>query len=43
MAWMPAVGIVERLFPLPEPVSPGLILDSLDSLAPRAFVDLIAR
>lgn len=41
--WMPAVGIVERLFPLPAPPLPGLGPDELDRSAPRAFVDLIAR
>jgi len=42
-AWMPAVGIVERVFGLPHPALPGLDPDSLQASAPRMFVELIAR
>jgi hypothetical protein len=41
--WIPAVGIVERIFPLPHPALPGLSPESPDPARPRAFVEFIAR
>jgi hypothetical protein len=42
-AWMPAVGIVERIFALPQPRLRSLEPELPESPAPRMFVELIAR
>ena len=42
-AWMPAVGIVERIFSLPQPLLPSLQPELPETPAPRTFVELIAR
>jgi hypothetical protein len=42
-AWMPAVGSVERIFPLPQPLLPSLEPELAENPAPRTFVELIAR
>lgn len=43
VAWVPAVGVVERVFALPQSVLPGLALGGAPRPPPLEFIELIAR